>query len=57
MNSAQNGNRDQRAKPEQSPKKPYRAPVVHFYGTIRAITASISMAGSAMDGGSNSIKT
>jgi hypothetical protein len=57
MNSAQNGNRDLLAKPEQSPKKPYRAPVVHFYGTIRAITASISMAGSAMDGGSNSIKT
>jgi hypothetical protein len=38
-------------------KKPYRKPTIHFYGSIGAITRSVSAAGSAKDGGPNNIKT
>jgi hypothetical protein len=31
-------------------KKPYRAPVLHVYGNLRAITQAVGSAG-AMDGG------
>ena len=38
-------------------RRPYRQPVLRVFGSVAAITATISMEGSAMDGGPNNIKT
>ena len=38
-------------------RRPYRAPSLRVFGSVAAITATISMDGSAMDGGPNNIKT
>lgn len=40
---------------ETAPKKPYRAPVISYYGDIRAITESVGMTG--MDDGMGAMKT
>jgi hypothetical protein len=37
-------------RPHRTPRKPYRRPVVHVYGNIRAITQTIGPNG-VMDGG------
>ena len=36
------------------PKKPYRAPVIHVYGNVRAITRAVGKTG-ASDGGKGSM--
>ena len=38
-------------------KKPYSKPLLRVFGTVAAITHSISMAGQQRDGGNNSLKT
>ena len=38
-------------------RRPYRAPVLRVFGSIAAITATISMDGQQKDGGPNNIKT
>jgi len=38
-------------------RRPYRQPVLRVFGSVAAITATISMDGNAMDGGPNNIKT
>ena len=37
------------------PKKPYRPPVIHVYGNIRAITRAVGRTG-ASDGGKGNMK-
>lgn len=39
-----------RDRPVPAPRKPYRRPVLHVYGNIRAITQTVGPNG-AMDGG------
>jgi len=39
--------------PPQEPKKVYRSPIIHYYGSIRAITASLGMTAGASDGMGN----
>jgi hypothetical protein len=41
---------DDRGRSPAPPKKPYRSPVVHVYGNIRAITQAVGTTGAA-DGG------
>ena len=38
-------------------RRPYRAPSLRVFGSVAAITATISMDGMAKDGGPNNIKT
>jgi hypothetical protein len=38
-------------------RRPYRQPALRVFGSVAAITATISMDGNAMDGGPNNIKT
>jgi len=38
-------------------RRPYRHPALRVFGTVAALTATISMDGQAMDGGPNNIKT
>jgi hypothetical protein len=41
--------------PAPKPKRPYRAPVLHVYGDIRAITRAVGTTGLA-DGGKGNMK-
>ena len=41
--------------PKQA-KKPYRSPVIHYYGDIRTITENIGNSGMVDVGGSGSMK-
>jgi hypothetical protein len=41
---------DDRGRSPASPKKPYRSPVLHVYGNIRAITQAVGTRGRT-DGG------
>jgi hypothetical protein len=47
----------QKTKPEQPAKPPYRTPVFRVFGTVAAITETISPAGSKKDGGPNNTKS
>jgi hypothetical protein len=38
-------------------RRPYRDPVLRVFGSVAAITATNSMAGTQMDGGPNNSKT
>lgn len=41
--------------PAPKPKRPYRSPVLHVYGDIRAITRAVGTTGTA-DGGKGTMK-
>ncbi len=38
-------------------KKPYTKPELRVYGTVAALTSSVSMGGTVKDGGPNNTKT
>ena len=38
-------------------RRPYHAPILRVFGSVAAITATLSMDGQAKDGGPNNIKT
>jgi hypothetical protein len=38
-------------------RRPYRHPALRVFGSVAAITATLSMDGTAKDGGPNNIKT
>ena len=38
-------------------RRPYQRPVLRVFGSVTAITATLSMDGQAKDGGPNNIKT
>ena len=48
---------DRPAHAEPVNRRPYCAPVLRVFGSVAAITATISMDGQAKDGGPNNIKT
>ena len=48
---------DDDASTRPATKKPYTTPELHVYGTVAAMTATLSMAGQLKDGGPNNLKT
>jgi hypothetical protein len=45
------------AHPEPLNRRPYRDPFLRVFGSVAAITATVSMDGQQKDGGPNNIKT
>ena len=47
---------DDRPSAPAAPRRPYREPSLRVFGSVAAITATLSMGGQSKDGGPNNIK-
>jgi len=48
---------DAAEQPPAPSRRPYHQPVLRVFGSVTAITATVSMGGQLKDGGPNNIKT
>ena len=48
---------DQHQQDARPPRRPYQPPRLRVFGSVAALTATLTMGGSAMDGGPNNSKS